>query len=266
MENVSNACSHSHRVPELTKASGCPFSLFGVFCPIPAPCFLGTHQGLATLRRFPTIVCIFYSSFTPLRLQALSSHLMTAIETAFASGSFLNLLPSSCSIMPSGQLSLTVPAGPMQPSFPYDGPGPWRQSATLSSTLKVLMGSALFSAVPSFTSITARILPLLTESSPLDGWSTLETVVTRLGQFASNIENDWAQSTLARIENEDDIGMSLPNSMLPLMINPRTLQHPTHARSLQISGQFLKRSSSRRLCSYSRFSPPSLTLTPWLPL
>ena len=95
----------------------------------------------------------------------------------------------------------------MQPSFPYDGPGPWRQSAPLSSALKVLMGTPLFSAVPSFASITARILPLLAESSPLDGWSTLEAVVTRLGQFASNVENDWAQSALARIENEDDIGM-----------------------------------------------------------
>jgi hypothetical protein len=48
---------------------------------------------------------------------------------------------------------------------------------------------------------------LLTESSPLDGWSTLEAVATRLAHFSSNVENDWAQSALARIENEDDIGM-----------------------------------------------------------
>jgi hypothetical protein len=170
---------------------------------------------------------------------------MTTIETTFASGSFLSLLPSSCSITPSGQLSLTAPAGPMQHSFPYDGPRPWRQSAPLSSALKVLMGSPLFSAVPSFASITARILPLLTESSPLDGWNTLEAVVTRLGQFASNVENDWALSALARIENEDDIGMSSPKFVLPLMIHTRSLQYPTHARLLRISGQFLKRSSSR---------------------
>lgn len=148
---------------------------------------------------------VFSERIKVLPLSVLSSHLMATIETTFASGSFLSLLPSSCSITPSGQLSLTAPAGPMQPSFPYDGPGPWRQSAPLSSTLKVLIGSPLFSAVPSFASITARILPLLTESSPLDGWSTLEAVVTRLGQFASNVENDWAQSALARIENEDDI-------------------------------------------------------------
>src|SRR5258707_11485633 len=122
---------------------------------------------------------------------------MTTIETTFASGSFLSLLPSSCSITPSGQLSLTALAGPMQPSFPYDGPGPWRQSPPLSSALKVLMSFPLFSAVPSLASITARILPLLTESSPLDGWSTLEAVVTRLGQFARSVENDWAQSALA---------------------------------------------------------------------
>jgi hypothetical protein len=147
---------------------------------------------------------------------------MTTIETAFASGSFLSSLPSSCGTTPSGQLSLTAPAGPVQPSFPYDGPGPWRQSAPLSSALKVLMGSPLFSAVPSFASITARILPLLTESSPLDGWSTLEAVVTRLGQFARNVENNWVQSALARIENEDDIGMSSPNSVLPLVIHTRS--------------------------------------------
>jgi len=148
---------------------------------------------------------VFSERIKVLPLSALSSHLMTTIETTFASGSFLSLLPSSCSFTPSGQLSLTAPAGPMQPSFPYDGPGPWRQSAPLSSALKVLMGSPLFFAVPSFASITARILPLLTESSSLDGWSTLEAVVTRLGLFASNVENDWAQSALARIENEDDI-------------------------------------------------------------
>src|SRR6267154_2372295 len=176
---------------------------------------------------------------------------MTTIETTFASGSFLSLLPSSCSTTPNGQLSLTAPVGPMQPSFPYDGPGPWRQSAPLSSALKVLMASPLFSAIPSFASITARILPLLTESSPLDGWRTLEAVVTRLVQFASNVENDWAQSALARIENEDDIGMFAQLRATPY--DSQTLQHSTHARSLRISGQFLKRSSSRRLCSYSPF-------------
>jgi len=67
------------------------------------------------------------------------------------------------------------------------------------------MGSPLFSAISSFASITARILPLLTESSRLDGWKTLEAVVTRLERLASNVENDWAQSALARVENEDDI-------------------------------------------------------------
>jgi hypothetical protein len=192
---------------------------------------------------------------------------MTTIETTFASGSFLSSLPSSCSIAPSGQLSLTAPAGPMQPSFPYDGPGPWRQSAPLSSALKVLMGSPLFSAVPSFASITARNSSIADGIFPT-GW--LEhfggSRHASWSNLLSNVESDWAQSALARIENEDDIGMSSPNSVLPLMIHTRTLQHPTRARLLRISGQFLKRSSSRRLCSYNPFSPPSLTLTPWLPL
>jgi hypothetical protein len=111
----------------------------------------------------------------------------------------------------------------MQPSFPYDGPGPWSQSAPLSGALKVLMGSPLFSAIPSFASITARILPLLTESSPLDGWNTLGTAVARLEQLASNVENDWAKSALALIENEDDIGTSLLNSVRPLMLHTRIL-------------------------------------------
>jgi hypothetical protein len=148
---------------------------------------------------------VFSERIKVLPLSALSSHLMATIETTFASGAFLALLPSSCSTTPNGQLSLTIPAGPMQPSFPYDGPGPWRQSASLTGALKVLIGSPLFSAIPSFASITARILPLLTESSPLMGWNTLETVVTRLEQLASKVESDWAQSSLARVENEDDI-------------------------------------------------------------
>jgi len=50
-----------HRVPELTEASGCPFSLFGVCCPIPATCFLGTHKDLATLCGFHMTMCILYS-------------------------------------------------------------------------------------------------------------------------------------------------------------------------------------------------------------
>ena len=191
---------------------------------------------------------------------------MSTMETAFASGEFLNLLPSSCSNTHSGQLSLTAPAGPMQPSFPYDGPRPWRQTASLSSALKVLMGSPLFSVVPSFAYLTARILPLLTESSPLDGWSALEAVVTRLGQFASNVENDWAQSALARIENEVDIGMYTPRLRAAPYDSHTEMQYPTHVKLLRISGQFLKRSFSRRSCSYNPFSPPSLTLTPWHPL
>jgi hypothetical protein len=44
------------------------------------------------------------------------------------------------------------------------------------------------------------------------GWNTLETVVTRLEQLASKVESDWAQSSLARVENEDDIGTSPLNS------------------------------------------------------
>src|SRR5713226_4811973 len=190
---------------------------------------------------------------------------MTTIETTFASGSFLSLLPSSCSTTPNGQLSLTAPVGPMQPSFPYDGPWPWRQSAPLSSALKVLMASPLFSAIPSFASITARILPLLTESSPLDGWRTLEMVATRLGQLAGHVEDNWAQSALARIENEDDIGMSWLNSVLPPTFHTRILQRPSHARLRPISGKSLKRSFSRQLCSYNPFSPPSPTLAPYLP-
>ncbi|KAH9979211.1 hypothetical protein BJV77DRAFT_1062687 [Russula vinacea] len=130
---------------------------------------------------------VFSERIKVLPLSVLSSHLMATIETTFASGSFLALLPSSCTLIP------------------YDGPGPWRQSASLSGALKVLIGSPLFSAIPSFASITARILPLLTESSPPVGWNALETVVTRLEQLTSSVESDWAQSALAQVESEDDI-------------------------------------------------------------
>jgi hypothetical protein len=134
-----------------------------------------------------------------LPLSTLSSYLMTTIEATFSSGTFLASLPVSCSITPSGQLSLTSPTGPKQPSFPYDSTAP------LPSALKAVTGSSLFPAIPSLSGLTARILPLLAESSPSEGWNTLEAVVMRLQKLASNVENDWAQSTLAGIEDENDI-------------------------------------------------------------
>lgn len=134
---------------------------------------------------------------------------MTIMETTFASGSFLASLPSSCSTTPSGQLSLTMPVGPKQPSFPYDGPSPWNESAPLPGSLKAVIESPLFAAIPSLAGITARILPLLTESSPLEGWNTMQEITMRLEKVASNVENHWAQSALAGIETDDDIGMCL---------------------------------------------------------
>ena len=62
------------------------------------------------------------------------------------------------------------------------------------------------------------------------GWNALETVVTRLEQLASSVESDWAQSAPARVECEDDIGMSPLNSLLPLMLHTRILQHLSLAR------------------------------------
>jgi hypothetical protein len=73
--------------------------------------------------------------------------------------------------------------------------------------------SPLFKAIPSLAGITVSILPLLTESSALDGWNTLEMIATHLGQVTSNVENHWAQSALANVENEDDIGMWSFNSV-----------------------------------------------------
>lgn len=132
---------------------------------------------------------------------------MSTIETTFSAGTFLAPLAASCSTTPSGQLSLTSPTGPKQPSFPYESPGPWNQSAPLPSSLKAVTGSSLFPAIPSLSGLSARILPLLAESSPPDGWNTLEAIVMRLQKLASNVENDWAQSALANIEDENDIGV-----------------------------------------------------------
>ncbi|KAH9080433.1 hypothetical protein EDB83DRAFT_2339407 [Lactarius deliciosus] len=92
-----------------------------------------------------------------------------------------------------------------QPTFPYDSPGPWSKSAPLPSALKAVTGTSLFPAIPSLSGLSARVLPLLAESSPSEGWNTLEAVATRLLKLASNVENDWAQSALANIEGENDI-------------------------------------------------------------
>jgi hypothetical protein len=48
------------------------------------------------------------------------------------------------------------------------------------------------------------------------GWNTPEKVVTHLEHLASNVKSDWAQSALARVENQNHICMSLLNSVLPL--------------------------------------------------
>ena len=72
-----------------------------------------------------------------------------------------------------------------------------------------MTGSSLFPAIPSFSGLSARILPLLAESSPSEGWNTLEAVVMCLQKLAKNVENDWAQSALAGIEAENDIGVYL---------------------------------------------------------
>ncbi|KAI9443299.1 hypothetical protein H4582DRAFT_2118240 [Lactarius indigo] len=152
---------------------------------------------------------VFSERIKVLPLSTLSSYLMTTIETTFSSGTFLASLSASCSSTPSGQLSLTSPTGPKQPSFPYDSPGPWSKSSPLPSALKAVTGSSLFPAIPSLSGLSARILPLLAESSPLEGWNTLEAVATRLQKLASSVENDWAQSALAGIEDENDIGVCL---------------------------------------------------------
>lgn len=148
---------------------------------------------------------VFSERIKVLPLSTLSSYLMSTIETTFSSGTFLAPLSVSCSITSSGQLSLTSPTGPKQPSFLYESPGPWSQSALLPSALKAVTGSSLFPAIPALSGLSARILPLLAESSPSDGWNTLEAVVMRLQKLASNVENDWAQSALAGIEDENDI-------------------------------------------------------------
>lgn len=189
---------------------------------------------------------------------------MTMIEATFASGSFLSLLPSSCSTTPNGQLSLTTPTGPVRPSFPYDGPGPWSQSASLSGALNVVIGSQLFSAIPSIAGTTASILPLLAESSPLDGWNTLEMVATHLRQITRDIENHWAQSALANFENEDDIGMRSLKFMPFTLFKPIS-QHPSLAKLPRISGLSLKCSFSPPSCSRSPYYPPSPTLPLHLP-
>ncbi|KAH9179328.1 hypothetical protein EDB89DRAFT_1926603 [Lactarius sanguifluus] len=148
---------------------------------------------------------VFSERIKVLPLSTLSSYLMTTIETTFSSGTFLASLPASCSSTPSCQLSLTSSTGPKQPTFPYDSPGPWSKSSPLPSALKAVTGTSLFPAIPSLSGLSARILPLLAESSPSEGWNTLEAIATRLLKLASNVENDWAQSALASIEDENDI-------------------------------------------------------------
>ena len=71
--------------------------------------------------------------------------------------------------------------------------------------LKAVIGSSLFSGISSLAGIIGRISPLLTESSPPDGWNALEAVTARLEQVSNKVDDDWSQSALARVQSEDDI-------------------------------------------------------------
>ncbi|KAI0248594.1 hypothetical protein BJV78DRAFT_786419 [Lactifluus subvellereus] len=199
---------------------------------------------------------------------------MTIIESTFASGSCLGSLPSSCSTTTSGRLSLTMPAGPKRPSFPYAGPSPWNESTPLPGALKALIDSPLFTAIPSLAGITARILPLLTESSLLEGWNTMQATTMRLEKVASNVENCWAQSALAGIENDDDIGtrfaepaprlvLHIPNTTAPesrkAAANIRTILKTLLLTTIVLSQSSLSITYSRPVSSPSASLEPKLS-------
>ncbi|KAI0260204.1 hypothetical protein BC834DRAFT_973591 [Gloeopeniophorella convolvens] len=199
---------------------------------------------------------VFSERIKALPLTVLLSHLMTTIETTFASGTFLGALPSSCSTTPSGQISLKAAVGQKQPSFPYDGPGAWRQSAPLAGALSAVTKSQLFSAIPSLASMGARIFPLLTESNPREGWSTMESVISRLEKMAGSVEDDWAQSALASVDDENNIApesrelattiWAILKTLLftTIMLSQSILSTVTYARPLSSTGSSLKFSLS----------------------
>ncbi|KAI0320160.1 hypothetical protein OF83DRAFT_656818 [Amylostereum chailletii] len=143
---------------------------------------------------------------TVLPLAVLSSHFLSTIETVFLHGNFLSSLPSSCTTDSQHKLCLTTrPKTAARPSFPYEDTGVYQQASPLSISLRTVTSSTLFASVASLARMTAKIIPLLVDSRPQDGWPSMQEVLQRLERMAALVERDWSQSALANVDNEDAI-------------------------------------------------------------
>ncbi|KAA1479310.1 hypothetical protein DENSPDRAFT_789064 [Dentipellis sp. KUC8613] len=142
---------------------------------------------------------------TVLPLSMLCSHLTSSIEITFLLGAFLNDLTSSCAMDSNGRLLLTHKQDISQTAFPYERPNSMRQSSPLAITLRMLTSSPLFISVASLTKLLSRSIPLLMESRPADGWSTVAQVLCRLDIIAANVDEAWSQSPLSSIDEDDNI-------------------------------------------------------------
>ncbi|VDC04494.1 unnamed protein product [Peniophora sp. CBMAI 1063] len=136
-----------------------------------------------------------------LPLPELTSHFITTLESAFYKGSFLSTLAKSISTSSHNQISLVSPRPDESGDYPYSDP----LTSPLQSTLRTLSSSTLFTHVASLSRAAAFVLPLLVESRPREGWTTLSDVTQRLRALAYAVERDWSQSPLANVESEEAI-------------------------------------------------------------
>ncbi|KZV62458.1 hypothetical protein PENSPDRAFT_758688 [Peniophora sp. CONT] len=136
-----------------------------------------------------------------LPLPELTSHLTSTLESAFNKGTFLSTLTASTSIPSHNSISLVSPRPDKSEDYPYSDP----LTSPLSSTLHTLISSTFFAHVASLSRATALLLPLLVESRPREGWTTLDDVTRRMRALAYTVERDWSLSPLANIESEEAI-------------------------------------------------------------
>jgi hypothetical protein len=132
---------------------------------------------------------------------------MSTLETAFQSGQFLSSLPTSSSFDAQRKVKLTLHRdGSARHSFPYEESGAFAQTSELSLTLPAMTSSHIFAYVASLSRLVAQVVPLLVKSRPVEGWKSMENILKRLKSMSSLIELHWAQSPMASVDSDDDIG------------------------------------------------------------
>lgn len=98
----------------------------------------------------------------------------------------------------------TTASQPSSSSIPYSSATSPVSSASL--TINALTSSPLFTSIASLSKLCARVITLLVETRPREGWVSIHKVLARFQDITSQIDSDWSKSPLARgLDDEPEI-------------------------------------------------------------